>query len=262
MLERFTDTARRVVVHAQEEARALEHGHIGTEHLLLGLLRGDTDGAVRALDAAGLTLGTARQDVEELVGRGSAGPDTEMPFTARAKKVLELSLREALQLGDEYISSEHILLGLMRERDGAGAQVLQRRGVDTFDLRGDVVTALRGPGPADRPEDQPTEAPRTADHPEPSAEGGREPRVAGRPEPEAAGGPEPGVAGRPEPEAAGGPGPGVTGPPRSEPAEGSWLGTERPETADAAIEERLIAIERRLERIERLLRDGRGPGSA
>lgn len=233
MLERFTDTARRVVVHAQEEARALEHGHIGSEHLLLGLLRGDTDGAVRALDAAGLTLDTARQDVEELVGRGSAEPGTEMPFTARAKKVLELSLREALQLGDEYIRSEHILLGLMREPEGAGARLLQRRGIDALDLRGVVVTALRAAQPTDRPEDQATEAPRTADRPEPP--------VAGRPASEAAGGPEPGVIGRPESEAAEGP---------------------QTVSRDAAIEERLTAIERRLERIERLLRDGRGPGSA
>ncbi|MFL6053315.1 MAG: Clp protease N-terminal domain-containing protein [Actinoallomurus sp.] len=179
MLERFTDTARRVVVHAQEEARALEHGHIGTEHLLLGLLRGDTDGAVRALGAAGLTLDTARHDIEELVGRGSAAPGSEMPFTARAKKVLELSLREALQFGDDYIRSEHLLLGLMREPEGTGAQVLQRRGIDVFDLRGDVVAALRGPEP--RPE-----APRTADRPEPPAAGSPEPRVTGRPESETA----------------------------------------------------------------------------
>lgn len=179
MLERFTDTARRVVVHAQEEARALEHGHIGTEHLLLGLLRGDTDGAARALDAAGLTLDTARHDIEELVGRGSAAPGSDTPFTARAKKVLELSLREALQFGDDYIRSEHILLGLMREPEGTGAQVLQRRGIDVFDLRGDVVTALRGAEP--RPE-----APRTADRPEPPAAGSPEPRVTGRPESETA----------------------------------------------------------------------------
>ncbi|MCO5968709.1 Clp protease N-terminal domain-containing protein [Actinoallomurus soli] len=156
VLERFTDTARRVVVHAQEEAHALEHGHIGTEHLLLGLLRGDTDGAVRALDAAGLTLDTARGDVEELVGRGTAPPDTEVPFTPRAKKVLELSLREALQFGHDYIRSEHILLGLMRETEGTGARILRRCGVDTLELRRDVMTFLRSPEP---PPDEPPTAP-------------------------------------------------------------------------------------------------------
>ncbi|GAB3987798.1 hypothetical protein GCM10029978_108000 [Actinoallomurus acanthiterrae] len=157
VFERFADTARRVVVHAQEEARSLEHGHIGTEHLLLGLLRGDTDGAVRALAAAGVDLDDARRDVEAIVGRGSREPESDIPFTRRAKKVLELSLREALQLGDDYIGSEHILLGLMRESDGVGARVLQRRGVDVAELRSAVILDLQS-----RRTGRPQPAPRAA----------------------------------------------------------------------------------------------------
>ncbi|WP_372494505.1 Clp protease N-terminal domain-containing protein [Actinoallomurus purpureus] len=235
MLERFTDTARRVVVHAQEEARALRHGHIGTEHLLLGLLRGDAGGAARALDAAGITLDAARRDVEELVGRGSRAPDGDMPFTPRAKKVLELSLREALQLGDDYIRSEHILLGLMREPEGVGVRVLQRRGVDTLELRRGVIMALRGP--------QPTEGP--------------EPQAAGSPEQQAAEGPGQQAAEGLGQEA-------VAGPERQAEARPWPQAMDLPWTSpgEAAIEERLTAIEHRLERIERLLRDGWGPGSA
>lgn len=223
MFERFADTARRVVVHAQEEARSLEHGHIGTEHLLLGLLRGDTDGAVRALAAAGVDLDTARRDVEAIAGRGSREPESDIPFTRRAKKVLELSLREALQLGDDYIGSEHILLGLMRETDGVGARVLQRRGVDVAELRSVVILDLQR-------------------------------RRTGRPKPA----PREAAAGEAPP----GERPIETGPAAERPIETGSAGERPHETAIEAIGERLAAIEHRLERIERLLRDGSGPGAA
>ncbi|WP_433180286.1 Clp protease N-terminal domain-containing protein [Actinoallomurus sp. CA-150999] len=233
MFERFADTARRVVVHAQEEARSLEHGHIGTEHLLLGLLRGDTDGAVRALAAAGVDLDTTRRDVEAIAGRGSREPESDIPFTRRAKKVLELSLREALQLGDDYIGSEHILLGLMRETDGVGARVLQRRGVDVAELRSAVILDLQSRRTG-RPQPSPREA------------AGREAPVGDRPV-------ETGPAGEPPLE---------TGPAGERPAETGSAGERPIEAAIEAVGERLTAIEHRLERIERLLRDGSGPGAA
>ncbi|WP_308206853.1 Clp protease N-terminal domain-containing protein [Actinoallomurus rhizosphaericola] len=251
VLERFTDTARRVVVHAQEEAHALEHGHIGTEHLLLGLLRGDTDGAVRALDAAGLTLDTARGDVEELVGRGTAPPDTEVPFTPRAKKVLELSLREALQSGHDYIRSEHILLGLMRETEGTGARILRRCGVDTLELRRDVMTFLRGPEPLpDEPSTEPPVRPAGEEGPWAVSPAGEGPRSAA----ERLTGEGPRSAAER-----------LTGQgPRSAAghATGEGARSAGPQPPETAIERRLSAIEHRLERIERLLRDGPGPGSA
>nr|BFE80305.1 hypothetical protein GCM10020093_029060 [Planobispora longispora] len=128
MFERFTDRARRVVVLAQEEARRLKHDYIGTEHLLLGLI-GEEDGiAARALQSFEISLEDVRRDVEEIIGQGSTTPSDHIPFTPRAKKVLELSLREALHLHHDYIGTEHILLGLVREEEGVAAQVLTRQG--------------------------------------------------------------------------------------------------------------------------------------
>jgi Clp amino terminal domain, pathogenicity island component len=124
MFERFTDRARRVVVLAQEEARLLNHNYIGTEHILLGLLHDRESLAPEALEPFGVTLEAARHDVEEIIGQGQSTPTGHIPFTPRAKKVLEHSLREALQLGHNYIGSGHILLGLLREGEGVGVQVL------------------------------------------------------------------------------------------------------------------------------------------
>jgi ATP-dependent Clp protease ATP-binding subunit ClpC len=124
MFERFTERARRVVVHAQEEARELNHNYIGTEHLLLGLMREPESIAARALRELEISQEAAREQVIQIVGRGKKEPSGHIPFTPRAKKVLELSLREALQLGHNYIGTEHILLGLVREGDGVAAQVL------------------------------------------------------------------------------------------------------------------------------------------
>ena len=130
MFERFTDQARRVVVVAQEESALLGHDYIGTEHILLGLLGAGDGVAAGALEARGVSRTAAREQVEEIVGRGSHQVSGHIPFTPRAKKVLELSFREAMQLGHSYIGSEHILLGLIREGEGVGAQVLTRLGVD------------------------------------------------------------------------------------------------------------------------------------
>ncbi|WP_329243760.1 hypothetical protein OG417_46540 [Actinoallomurus sp. NBC_01490] len=196
MFERFTDTARRVVVYSKEEALLLDHDFIGTEHILLGLLRDDTETAVQVLTSLGAALAPARVQVEAMLGRGEKPSVAEIPFTARAKKVLELSLREALQLGHNYIGSEHILLGLLREGEGegGGTEVLRRLGVDTEELRRGVLAVLRS--------------------------GQRQRR------------PSPGLFGV-----------------------GGGAGM-------SAIESRLTAIEDRLERIERLLRDGSGRDSA
>jgi ATP-dependent Clp protease ATP-binding subunit ClpC len=124
MFERFTDRARQVVVLAQEEARMLNHGYIGTEHILLGLIREGEGVAARALESLGISLEAVRQQVEKIIGRGQQAPSGHIPFTPRAKKVLELSLREAKALGHNYIGTEHILLGLIREGGGVAAQVL------------------------------------------------------------------------------------------------------------------------------------------
>ena len=124
MFERFTDRARNVVVLAQEEARLLKHNYIGTEHILLGLVRESEGIAAQALQALGIGLEAVREQVQEIIGTGQHAPSGTIPFTPRAKKVLELSLREAMQLGDSYIGTEHILLGLIREGEGVAAQVL------------------------------------------------------------------------------------------------------------------------------------------
>ena len=130
MFERFTDRARRVVVLAQEEARMLNHNYIGTEHILLGLIHEGEGVAAKALESLNISLEAVRQQVEEIIGQGQAAPTGHIPFTPRAKKVLELSLREALQLGHNYIGTEHILLGLIREGEGVAAQVLVKLGAD------------------------------------------------------------------------------------------------------------------------------------
>jgi ATP-dependent Clp protease ATP-binding subunit ClpA len=139
MFERFTDRARRVVVLAQEEARILNHNYIGTEHILLGLLREGEGVAAKALESLGISLETVRQQVEEIIGQGQQAPSGHIPFTPRAKKVLELSLREALQLGHNYIGTEHILLGLIHEGHGVAAQVLVRLGAGLDRVRQQVV---------------------------------------------------------------------------------------------------------------------------
>ena len=143
MFERFTDRARRVVVLAQEEARNLDHNYIGTEHLLLGLLHEGGGVAARTLESLGITLDDVRRQVEEIIGRGSGGtPAGHIPFTPRAKKVLELSLREALRLGHKHIGTEHLLLGLIEEGDGVAVQVLHGLGADAVRVRATVMTVL------------------------------------------------------------------------------------------------------------------------
>ena len=154
MFERFTDRARRVVVEAQEEARSLNHNYIGTEHLLLGMLKEGHGVAAKALEALEITLPAARERVVEIIGQGlqpSSGGG-HIPFTPRAKKVLELSLREALTLGDNYIGTEHILLGIIAEGDGVAVVVLAGLGADTDRVRQQVIrtkalyTIAGGPG--------------------------------------------------------------------------------------------------------------------
>ncbi|HLJ07928.1 MAG TPA: Clp protease N-terminal domain-containing protein, partial [Acidimicrobiia bacterium] len=144
MFERFTDRARRVVVLAQEEARLLNHNYIGTEHILLGLMHEGEGVAAKALESLGISLEAVRQQVEEIIGQGQQAPSGHIPFTPRAKKVLELSLREALQLGHNYIGTEHILLGLIREGDGVAAQVLVKLGADLNRVRQQVIQLLHG----------------------------------------------------------------------------------------------------------------------
>jgi len=135
LFQRFSDRARRVVVLAQEEARMLNHNYIGTEHLLLGLIQEGEGVAAKALESMSISLEAVRNQVEEIIGRGSSAPTGHIPFTPRAKKVLELSLREALQLGHNYIGTEHILLGLIREGEGVAAQVLTKLGADLDRVR-------------------------------------------------------------------------------------------------------------------------------
>ncbi|MFZ2227594.1 MAG: ATP-dependent Clp protease ATP-binding subunit [Candidatus Nanopelagicaceae bacterium] len=144
MFERFTDRARRVVVLAQEEARMLNHNYIGTEHILLGLIHEGEGVAAKALESLGISLEAVRSQVEEIIGQGQQAPSGHIPFTPRAKKVLELSLREALQLGHNYIGTEHILLGLIREGEGVAAQVLMKLGADLARVRQQVIQLLSG----------------------------------------------------------------------------------------------------------------------
>jgi len=144
LFERFTDRARRVVVLAQEEARLLNHNYIGTEHILLGLIHEGEGVAAKALESLGISLEAVRNQVEEIIGQGGSSPSGHIPFTPRAKKVLELSLREALQLGHNYIGTEHILLGLIREGEGVAAQVLVKLGADLSRVRQQVIQLLSG----------------------------------------------------------------------------------------------------------------------
>ena len=144
MFERFTDGSRRVVVLAQDEARMLNHNYVGTEHILLGLIHEGEGVAARTLESLGISLDVVRQQVEEIIGRGQQAPSVHIPFTPRAKEVLELSLSESLQLGHGYIGTEHILLGLLREGDGVAAQVLVRLGADLKRVREQVIQMLHG----------------------------------------------------------------------------------------------------------------------
>ncbi len=144
MFERFTDRARRVVVLAQEEARMLNHNYIGTEHILLGLIHEGEGVASKALEQLGVSLDAVREQVQEIIGQGQQAPTGHIPFTPRAKKVLELSLREALQLGHNYIGTEHILLGLIREGEGVAAQVLVKLGADLARVRQTVIQLISG----------------------------------------------------------------------------------------------------------------------
>jgi ATP-dependent Clp protease ATP-binding subunit ClpA len=144
VFERFTDRARRVVVLAQEEARIFNHNYIGTEHILLGLIREDGGVAAKGLKSLGISVDAVRQQVEEIIGIGEQEPSGHIPFTPRAKKVLELSLRESMQLGHEYIGTEHILLGLIREGDGVAAQVLVKLGADLNRVRQQVIQRVHG----------------------------------------------------------------------------------------------------------------------
>jgi ATP-dependent Clp protease ATP-binding subunit ClpC len=143
MFERFTEQARRVVVQAQEEARTLGHNYIGTEHILLGLLIEREGLAAQALSTLGISLDTAREQVAEIAGAGTGQPGGHVPFTPRTKKVLELSLREAQRLGHDHIGTEHILLGLVREADGVGAQILERQGASLDRVQEQVLATVR-----------------------------------------------------------------------------------------------------------------------
>ena len=146
MFERFTDRARRVVVLSREEARLLHHDYIGTEHILLGLVHEGEGVAAKALESLGISLESVRGQVKEIIGQGGSSPSGHFPFTPRAKKVLELSLREALPLGHDYIGTEHILLGLIREGEGVAAQVLVKLGADLGRVREHVIQLLSAYG--------------------------------------------------------------------------------------------------------------------
>jgi ATP-dependent Clp protease ATP-binding subunit ClpC len=152
MFERFTDRAHRTLALAQEEARALHQDRVGTEHFLLGLLREGEGVAAKALESLGISLETVRQQVQEIIGQGQQAPSGHIRFSPRAKKVLELSRREALQLGHHYIGTEHILLGLIREGEGVAAQVLVRLGADLSTVRERVIQLLHGYQGGEEPE--------------------------------------------------------------------------------------------------------------
>ena len=144
MFERFTERARQVVVHAQEEARTLKHNYIGTEHLLLGLLREEEGLAAKVLESLGITIDEARAQIARMIGHGDEEARGQVPFTPRAKKVLELALREAMALGHNYIGTEHILLGLVREGEGVALRVLLEFGVDADKIRNELFRLLGG----------------------------------------------------------------------------------------------------------------------
>jgi ATP-dependent Clp protease ATP-binding subunit ClpC len=184
MFKRFTEQARRVIVLAQEEAVALDHNYIGTEHLLLGLLRAEAAGGARVLESAGITLDAARREVVEIIGRGGEAPSGHVPFTPRAKKVLELSLRESTALGHSHISTRHLLLGLISEGDGVAIVVLNRLGANLNDLR--EQAAERAPDDPEGEEGQeppPQADPLTAGQEEPLTAAQADPLTAAREEP-------------------------------------------------------------------------------
>jgi ATP-dependent Clp protease ATP-binding subunit ClpC len=147
VFERFTERARQVVVLAQDEARGLRHNYIGTEHILLGLLREEQGLAARLLGSLGIEVEAVRAQVASVVGEGDEVATGQIPFTPRAKRVLELSLREALALGHNYIGTEHVLLGLAREGGGVGARILESFGADAELLREEVLSMLGGEKP-------------------------------------------------------------------------------------------------------------------
>ena len=151
MFERFTDRARRVVVLAQEEAKMLNHNYIGTEHILLGLIHEGEGVAAKALESLGISLDAVREQVQDIIGQGQQAPSGHIPFTPRAKKVLELSLREALRLKHNYIGTEHILLGLLREGDGVAAQALVQLGADLDQVREQVLALTLALGRSGEP---------------------------------------------------------------------------------------------------------------
>jgi ATP-dependent Clp protease ATP-binding subunit ClpC len=144
VFERFTDRARRVLVLAQEEARVLNHSYIGTEHILLGLIHEGEGVAAKALERSGVTLEAVRNEVDQITGTGSNGPSGSPPFTPRAKKVLEFSLRESIELGHDYIGTEHMMLGVIREGEGVAAQALRNLGIDLEQLREEVIDIQSG----------------------------------------------------------------------------------------------------------------------
>ena len=187
MFERFTDRARNVVVLAQEEARLLKHNYIGTEHILLGLVRESEGIAAQALQALGIGLEAVREQVQEIIGTGQDAPSGTIPFTPRAKKVLELSLREAMQFGDSYIGTEHILLGLIREGEGVAAQVLIKLDGNLNKVRQQVIRMKAGtpateemPAAAAGPAES-TGGPRAPARPRAPAPEPRRPRAPGPP---------------------------------------------------------------------------------
>jgi ATP-dependent Clp protease ATP-binding subunit ClpA len=157
VFERFTESARQVVVKAQENARLLNHAYIGTEHLLLGLLWDGADGAADVLVPMGLTFDVARDEIVAVVGLGEEVPSGQIPFTPRAKRTLELALREALSLGHSWIAPGHILLGLIREHEGVAMRVILDSNLSTEEIRERVIDALREAGP---PENMPHPQPR------------------------------------------------------------------------------------------------------
>ncbi len=154
MFDRFSDRARRAIVRAQEEARVLNHNHVGTEHILLGLIAEKQGAASRALSSLNVTLEAARGQVREIVGEGAQEMSGHIPFTPRAKKVVELSLREALGMRSEIIGTEHLLLGLIAEGDGVGAQILERLGTGAQTVR-ETVVQLATAGPEAEPAGDP-----------------------------------------------------------------------------------------------------------
>jgi ATP-dependent Clp protease ATP-binding subunit ClpC len=152
VFERFTERARQVVVLAQDEARALKHNYIGTEHLLLGLLREEEGLAARVLESLEVTVEEVRAQVARIIGQGDEVTTGQIPFTPRSKKVLELALREALSLKHNYVGTEHLLLGLVRENEGVASQILLDFGADAEKIRNEVIRMLTGPGRVERPE--------------------------------------------------------------------------------------------------------------